>query len=160
MHIWAKHFDRGSNEGGAAPQAPISALTFRRLLQLHNMKQHHCAPVFLTETKSNARSTNCLVCLPQRTLAGGHHSLPIPRHRCLKTIRLRTARPLPFIVNNLHPHAEYWPGASMDSLQLSFQHVHQQRVATNGDANFLRQPVHELLCPERVLKSCFAHTKN
>ena len=95
------------------------------------------------------------ICLPQRAFTGCHRSLPIPRHRC-ETIRLRAAKPLPLIINNLHPYAEYWPSPSTDSLHLSFQHVHQQRVATNGDANFLRQPVHELLCPERFLKSCFA----
>jgi hypothetical protein len=42
-------------------------------------------------------------------------------------------------------------------LQLSLQHVHQQCIATDGDANFVRQPFHELRKARMFLKGCFVY---
>jgi hypothetical protein len=64
---------------------------------------------------------------------------PIPRYRwVLTTIQLRATRPLSLIVRNLHPDVENGPGPTTGALQLSLQHVDQQRIATNRGANFGR----------------------
>ena len=83
---------------------------------------------------------------------------PIPRYRwVLKTIQLRATRPLSLIVYDLHPNVENGPGQTTGALQLSLQHVHQQCIATDGDANFVRQPFHELRKARMFLKGCFVY---
>ena len=70
---------------------------------------------------------------------------PIPRDRWVfEAIQLRATRPLSLVVCNLHPNVENGPGPTTGALPSSLQHVHQQCIATDGDANFVRQPFHEL----------------